>query len=662
MKRIILSVLTMSALLCGCQKDHVSELAQGRGTIQATIEEISSTRTVMDENNNIRWSEGDQIVGFMKSTLGVKYQVTAASVGKTSASFEEVSSGGLNAGTVLEHVIAYYPYSSSVSAAKSGSNYTLDVILPTEQTYVAGSFGNGAMPMVAVSETNNITFRNVCGGMKLQLKGIQKVITIKVEGKNGELLSGAASVTAYTDETKPTITMASGASTSVTLNCGDGVQLNESTATEFILAMPPVLFSKGFTVTVTDSDSQTYTIETDKANTVFRSSLLVMPEGNLLYSDGTGGFNPSDPDMEDFILKLVSDRNLLQTNVDVATLTVTLGDKFVTEDVVIYDKDFNVLDLPDFKFTAKTSGDYVFWASYGTYNSNEITIKAIDVPIPETPADPQPESTDFKARVLMTEFSAIGCAYSPNMKILLHNALADEEIADKVVLTACHSGLINGKADPAFVKTTFDDFCNITGFPTVNFDMYYSFINYPVGTSEMQGMIDDFHASKEAVAAGIAVNSSVDGDKVIVKATVKAAEDGAYRVGAFLLEDGIYAVQSGGSAEEWMNTHDGVIRFIDSKYYNKSGKDQYFGYSVGNIKKGQTADYVFDWDLDVIWSEGALNGEKYGNYYWDEFVMENLHLVVFVSTVGTDSNGNQYYYVNNVIDCPVNGMTPYEYN
>lgn len=278
MKRIILSVLAMSALLCGCQKDHVSELAKGRGTIQATIEEISATRTVMDEDNSIRWSEGDQIVGFMKSTLGVKYQVTAASVGKTSASFEEVSSGGLNAGTELEHIIAYYPYSSSVSAAKSGSNYTLDVILPTEQTYVAESFGDGAMPMVAVSETNNITFRNVCGGMKLQLKGTQKVASIKVEGKNGELLSGAATVTAYTDETKPAITMASGASTSVTLDCGSGVLLNESTATEFIVALPPVLFSKGFTVTVTDIAGQVYTVETEKANSIIRSSLLVMPE------------------------------------------------------------------------------------------------------------------------------------------------------------------------------------------------------------------------------------------------------------------------------------------------------------------------------------------------------------------------------------------------
>ena len=372
--------------------------------------------------------------------------------------------------------------------------------------------------------------------------------------------------------------------------------------------------------------------------------------------DGPDPVDPT-PTPENLTLKLMSDRNLLQANVDVATLTVTLGDEFITEDVTIYDGDFKVVDLKDFKFVAPAAGDYVFWASYGTYNSEEISIRAIDVPIPETPADSKPESTSFKARVLMTEFTTTGCAYCPNMKILLHNALEDASVADKVVLTACHSGLINGKPDPAFVKTTLDDFCNVSGFPNVNFDMYYSFGNYNVGTSEMRGIIDDMYSAKEDVAAGIAVNSSVDGEKLLFKVTLKAAADGEYRVGAYLLEDGIYGVQSGGSAQDWMNTHDGVIRYIDSRY----GKDQYFGHSVGKVEKGRTADYVFDWDLDVIWSEGALKGEQYGNYYWDEFVMENLHLVVFVSTLGVDDKGNQFYYVNNVIDCPVNGMTPYEY-
>lgn len=257
-------------------------------TITARIEQESApTKTYMDANNNVLWSSGDQIVGFMKSSLGLKYQILPSSVDKTWASFENVSgsNGNINAGTEWDHNVVYYPYSDAVEAAKSGSNYSLSVVLPSEQTYAPESFGEGSMAMVAVSEDNNITFRNVLGGMKLQLKGTQTVTSITLQGKNNEKLSGASTVTAYTDETKPAITMASGASTSVTLNCGSGVQLSESTATEFILALPPVLFSNGFTVTVTDSDSKTYTVDTDKANTVHRSSLLVMPEVTLGNSD-----------------------------------------------------------------------------------------------------------------------------------------------------------------------------------------------------------------------------------------------------------------------------------------------------------------------------------------------------------------------------------------
>ena len=279
MKRLIFGFLAVSAMLCGCQKNDVREHVQDCEVLQATIEEVASTRTVMDADNNIRWSEGDQVIAFMKSSYGHKYQLISSFAGKTYADFSIVSSGGgnLSAGTEWDHNVVYYPYSDAVEAEKSGDNYVLDVVLPSEQTYAEDSFGNGAMAMVAVSEDNNITFRNVLGGMKLQLKGTQTVTSITLQGKNSEKLSGAATVTAYTDETKPAITMVSGASTSVTLNCGSGVQLSEGTATEFIIALPPVLFSEGFTVTVTDSDSKTYTVETDKANTVLRSSLLVMP-------------------------------------------------------------------------------------------------------------------------------------------------------------------------------------------------------------------------------------------------------------------------------------------------------------------------------------------------------------------------------------------------
>ena len=277
MNKLFSAIVSAVVLFAACQKNEIAEPSRDGQVLYATIEDWSSTRTVLDEDNNIRWSEGDQIVGFLNSTLGLKYQVTASSVGQTSASFDEVGSGGLNAGTELDHIIAYYPYSSAVKVAKSGADYALEVALPYEQTYAHESFGNGSFPMVAVSQTNNITFRNVCGGMKLQLKGTAKIASIKVEGKNSEKLSGKASITAYTDASKPSIVMADDASTSAVLNCGSGVQLNQDDATDFIISLPPTVFTKGFTITVTDVNGGAQVIETSKSNTVLRSSLLKMP-------------------------------------------------------------------------------------------------------------------------------------------------------------------------------------------------------------------------------------------------------------------------------------------------------------------------------------------------------------------------------------------------
>lgn len=111
-----------------------------------------------------------------------------------------------------------------------------------------------------------------------------------------------------------------------------------------------------------------------------------------------------------------------------------------------------------------------------------------------------------------------------------------------------------------------------------------------------------------------------------------------------------------------MHNHDDVIRYIDSQYYTNSGKEQFYGHSVGNVDEGKTADYVFVWDLEKIWDAGALAGEQYGGCAWNPFVEENLHIAVFASTVGVDEKGNQYYYVSNVVDCPIGSDVPYEYS
>lgn len=280
MRNFFIILMATAALSTACQNLENPSRTDSYETLTAQIEQDGISRTSMDGHGNILWSENDQIIGYLKSSYGYRYQVKPGFVGKTYADFSKVhgSSGDdLSAGSEWDHIVAYYPYSEDIECMRSGDTYSLSVVLPSEQTYTVDSFCNGSFPMVAVSPDNSITFRNICGGMRLQLKGTQKVTSIKIEGKNGEKLSGAAVVTGYSDSSKPSIEMSEKASETACLNCGEGVQLNEETATEFIISLPPTEFSKGFTVTITDSDSQEHTIETGKKNSVLRSSLLTMP-------------------------------------------------------------------------------------------------------------------------------------------------------------------------------------------------------------------------------------------------------------------------------------------------------------------------------------------------------------------------------------------------
>ena len=307
MKKIVFTVFMISALL-GCQKGIDNEMPVGNiQDFEAVTEDFSAlSKTGMDELRNVIWSEGDLLAIFQGCTMADKYQVSDASVGKSNGTFKIVSddssdiNGDFSSGGEIATNIAVYPYSDDLSCTNavvtdgdsgtSVSAYSVNgFVLPEVQAYSKNSFGDDTFPMVAVTtdlSDHSLKFKNVCGGMKLQLKGTQKVVSIKLEGKNNEKLSGAVTLTAYPGDLSPAITMSSGASTSVTLDCSDGVQLSESTATEFIISLPPVLFSKGFTVTVTDSDNKTYTVETDRANTVLRSSILVMPSVMLKESGG----------------------------------------------------------------------------------------------------------------------------------------------------------------------------------------------------------------------------------------------------------------------------------------------------------------------------------------------------------------------------------------
>ena len=289
MKKIVLALAAV-AVLAGCQKPEVEVPVESNDVFTASVEEFGAqTKTALASGNHVVWSAGDHIAIFQGSTLANEYEITESSAGKANATFTRVMSSGNDfyAGTELPCNVAFYPYAEGLClegdmSADGKKAYAVStVLLPAVQMYEENSFANGTFPMVAVTqatEDHNLNFKNVLGAMKLSLKGSCVVKSIKVEGANGEKLSGAATVTAYAKNLAPTITMAANAATEVTLDCGEGVQLSESEVTNFYIALPPVLFEKGFTVTVTDVKDNDYTVSAGIANTILRSSILVMPE------------------------------------------------------------------------------------------------------------------------------------------------------------------------------------------------------------------------------------------------------------------------------------------------------------------------------------------------------------------------------------------------
>lgn len=287
-------LIIVTAVLCCCtsclkEEDGLTSPSDYH-PFSGSIENIVNTKTTLDENNNVRWSADDRLIIFKGTNLGSIYKVADDDIGATSASFEYVSaiSEGFVAGSTIENNIAFYPMNKNIKCARADDHeparsYELTgVTLPEIQNYQPVSFGQGTFPMIALTESTDdyeLIFRNVCGGIKLQLLGDCSIKEIAITGNMQEALAGTARITGYVNGDAPEIEITENAVTTLKLNCGsEGVQLNTEKATVFIIALPPMEFTNGFTVVATDTEGRMMTLKTSQANSILRSSLLKMPE------------------------------------------------------------------------------------------------------------------------------------------------------------------------------------------------------------------------------------------------------------------------------------------------------------------------------------------------------------------------------------------------
>lgn len=322
------------------------------------------------------------------------------------------------------------------------------------------------------------------------------------------------------------------------------------------------------------------------------------------------------------------------------------------------------------KFSStETNKSFVFSAlREGTEWSNKVTINVIKTPppAPAAPEDTNPGKTNFKRRVLLTQFTATGCGYCPLMMNAIHS-VATSSLGDDIVVTAAHlgGGTYLDTNDPVRLldALTLDDALGVTnGIPQIvaDFDQTtqhpeQSILRHDAWVKR----ITESSLNRVDVKGGIAVNSAYyadySGDSyIVINATVKAKKTADFRIGAWLLEDGIDGEQSV-YEDPYTNTgeliqpiegvnfnkHNNCIRIANSKRANLD----FSGISLGTISAGNTKSKDFIFKLKPN-GTGALTT-------WNH---DNLRVIVFITT---KEDGK--WLVNNVVKCPKDGSVDFEY-
>ena len=292
------SIICLLAVSCTVQEidTQTSPLLEGGmedGVFYASLESFRTpeTRVYFDEDVKLLWDAEDELSIFNKNTLNQQY-LFSGQTGDNTGCFTRYSDP-VEADNDMDFICAVYPYQESTTISDEG---VLTLTLPENQEYREGSFGPGANVMVSTTDNNLLRFKNIGGYLALKFYGEGvSVSSIKLEGNNGEPLSGQATV-APAIGAIPEIGKASMVGTSITLSSDEPVVL-KATAEESILfwiVVPPTDFEKGFTLTVTDEEGHVFTKRTNKSLSIARNSVLriapieVVPENDDLDISITG--------------------------------------------------------------------------------------------------------------------------------------------------------------------------------------------------------------------------------------------------------------------------------------------------------------------------------------------------------------------------------------
>ena len=271
--------------------------------------------------------------------------------------------------------------------------------------------------------------------------------------------------------------------------------------------------------------------------------------------------------------------------------TVIYEDEDVTAEATIHANDTN--EQVSNPYTTDQSGELSFYAKYNGIKSKLCSVTVTPAYAPEFPADANPESFDFNQRMLIVDHTGLGCAYCPGVKEAIHDTQAKAEYKDKFNVVYAYTFNSNEVCYSSAARTLWNYYVGVcstgdklTGYPS--FTTNYCF-NY-TGKYQLEQRIDDLW--DENPAASIAYAAKIEGDKIVVSASVKSSVSQNYKLSLWVLENDIYAKQTN-ATEEWMHTHSSVMRDAPTGVSNSDISGIDFGY----VEAGTTLSRIFEFDL-----------------------------------------------------------------
>lgn len=298
MKRIIYLIMLMAASVLGtvsCREKEIDadELASLSKDIQIFYASIDGaedeTKTFLNESSHLCWNHNDAVSVFTGNKSNSKYLFSGENGERSGAILFNVAGSTVSS---YSKNYAVYPYSSENTVSSTG---LFTVSYPREQNYVVGSFGRGANIMAALNDSpsdHNLRFKNVCGYIKLNIKGSATITAIRITGNSNEKISGKMTFQpsgSGSDMVVGSVSMLSDATKEIVLNYGEGITL-DATGKDFYIAVPPVTFSSGFTVSIYDNTGKY--MEKSKSSAISITSNLIQPMTSFDYTGNLGTVLP----------------------------------------------------------------------------------------------------------------------------------------------------------------------------------------------------------------------------------------------------------------------------------------------------------------------------------------------------------------------------------